>query len=267
MGKIRKTLVMLCLAGWLAGCAATGGSWRSGEAGYGHDNGGAELRIGGEDATVSGFVVPAKEPFEEENTGVTLSIVRNRPGMDLVELERGTVDAIVSVQPLAELIRAAAEEKVTVDPARLRTVEVGKNDTITFLNKKNNIKKLTRKQLKGIFSGKITNWKQLHGDNRAIIVVWNQLAAAENELFIRDILGDEPFAPKLLPVYTYEEVRKLVMETPGAIGVAPSGYVMSGLNVPTAPRVSSPVIVVTKGEPSPRVKNLTNLLKDMAFLQ
>jgi phosphate transport system substrate-binding protein len=165
------------------------------------------------------------------------------------------------------LIRAAAEEKVTVDPARLNTVEVGKNDSITFLNKKNNIKKLTRKQLKGIFSGKITNWKQLHGDNRAIVVVWNQLAAAENEIFIRDILGDEPFAPKLLPVYTYEEVRKMVMETPGAIGVAPSGYIVSGLNVPTAPRVSSPVIVVTKGEPSPWVKNLTDLLKDMAFLQ
>jgi phosphate transport system substrate-binding protein len=263
MGNIGKLLLLLC-ALCAAGCSSTTRQVRGGSDWGGS---GEVLRIGGEDATVSGFVVPAKEPFEEESDGVTLSIVRNRPGMDLVELARGTVDAIVSVQPLAELVRAAAEEKVVVDPSRLHTVEVGKNDATIFLNMKNNIKKLTRKQLKGIFTGKLTNWKQLHGANRPIVVVWNPVATAENELFIRDILGDESLAPNLLPAYTYEEVRKLVMETPGAIGVAPSGYIVAGLNVPSAPRVSSPVIVVTNGEPSPRVKILTDILKDMAFLQ
>lgn len=225
------------------------------------------LRVSGEDAAISGFLMPAKEAFEEENDGVTLDIVHSRPGAELAELEGGEVDAVVSVHPLADLVRAAAEEKVVIDPSRLQSIEVGKNDTVILLNRKNSVKKLTRKQLKGILSGRITNWKQLHGAQRGIVVIWNEASAAENELFIREILGEEKFAPKLHPVASYEQVRKLVMEMPGAIGVTPSVYIGASVNVPKAPRTSSPVIVVTKGAPTATVRKLTEILKDMELLQ
>jgi phosphate transport system substrate-binding protein len=225
------------------------------------------LRVSGEDAAISGFVIPAKEVFEEENRGITLDIVHGKPGSELFDLEQGKVDAIVSVQTLADLVNAAVGEKVAINPAELRVIEVGKNDTVFFLNRKNSIKKLTKKQLKSIFAGKITNWKQLHGANRAIVVVLNSAAAAENEMFLRDILGQEEFAAKQLTTGSFEEVRNLVMETPGAIGVAPSGYIVAGVNVPKAPRTSSPVIVITKGAPSAHVSHLTDILKDMALLQ
>jgi phosphate transport system substrate-binding protein len=225
------------------------------------------VRVSGEDAAISGFVLPAKESFEEENSGVKISIIQTKPGTELVDLDRGVVDVVVSVQSLNYLLNAAAEEKVVIDPTKLEVVEVGKNDTVIFLNMKNSIKKLTRKQLKGIFSGKITNWKQLNGANRGIIVYLNSASEMENELFIKDIVGNEPIASKQFYAQSFEEVRKLVMDTPGAIGIAPSGYIAGGVNVPKSPRASSPVIVVTKGKPSPTVKKFTDILKDMDLLQ
>ncbi|MBT0651897.1 substrate-binding domain-containing protein [Geomobilimonas luticola] len=224
------------------------------------------VRVGGEEAAISGFVLPAKETFEEENEGITLEIVRSAPGNELADLSNGTVDAVVSVRSLSDLLHAYGEEKM-VDSATLRSTGVGKNDMVIFLNRKNNVKRLSKKQLKTIFAGRVTNWKQLKGANRGIVVVWNLSAEAENTMFIKDILGDAPFAPKLLTVNSYDEVRKLVMETPGAIGIAPSGYIAAGIRVPKAPVVSSPVIVVTRGEPTPNVKKLTDILKDMALLQ
>lgn len=251
MKRYVNMLTVVLLIGCATGCAPSG----------------KVLRVGGEDAAISGFVLPAKETFEEENDGITLEIVRSVPGRELADLSNGAVDAVVSVQPLSDLLRAAGEEKVAIDPATLRSTGVGKNDMVIFLNRKNSVKRLSKKQLKTIFTGKVTNWKQLKGANRGIVVVWNRSAEAENALFVKDILGDAPFAPKLLTANSYDEVRKLVMDTPGAIGIAPAGYIAAGVRVPKAPVVSSPVIVVTRGEPSPNVKKLTEILKDMELLQ
>lgn len=251
-----KLLGTTCFFIAAAGCAPTGRIL--------HDNG-QVLRIGGEDAAISGFVMPVKETFESEHDGVTISIVRSWPGSELLDLEKGEVDAVVTTQPLVDLLRVAAQEKVQIDPSTLRSMDIGKSDTVVFLNRTNNVKKLTRKQLKGIFSGKITNWKQLHGANRKILVVWNSEAADES--FIKDILGDEKFAPKQMVVHTFEEVRSLVSETPGAIGIAPSGFVTARVNVPSSPKVTSQVRVITKGKPSANVRNLTDILKEMELLE
>lgn len=225
------------------------------------------LRVSGEDDSISSFLLPVKETFEEENGGVVLDIVRSRSGGQLAQLMRGEVDAIVTVHSLDYLLRAAAAEQRPVDPSQLQSVEVGRNNTVVLLNRKNVLTKLTRAQLKGIFSGKTINWKQLHGNNRAIVVVLNIAPTADNDTFIRDILGKETFAAKLYQVYSYEEVRKMVAETPEAIGVVPSVYASANVNVPTSPEISSPAIVITRGAPSRQVNSLTEILKDMALLQ
>lgn len=257
MKSIMKPLLTVCLLLIAAGCAPTGKLLHGG---------GDVLRIGGEDAAISGFVLPVKETFESEHSGVTISVVRSWPGSELLDLEKGEVDAVVTMQPLEDLLRVAAQEKVQIDPSTLRSIDIGKSDTVVFLNRTNNIKKLTRKQLKGIFSGKITNWKQLHGSNRKIVVVWNSEAAADDS-FIKEILGDEKFAPKQMVVHSFEEVRSLVSETPGAIGIAPSGFVTARVNVPSSPKVTSQVRVITKGKPSANVRNLTDILKEMELLE
>jgi phosphate transport system substrate-binding protein len=211
--------------------------------------------------------MPVKETFEEESGGVILDIVRSRSGVELYQLMRGEVAAVVSVHTLEDLLRAAAAEQVPVDTSLLQIVEVGTNDTVVLLNRHNAIKKLTRKQLKGILAGRITNWRQLNGANRGIVVVLNVAPTADNNSFIREILGEEKFAPKLHTAYSYEDVRKLITDTPGAIGFTPSGYAAASISVPRSPKVSTPVIVVTRGTPSRQVSILTEILKDMALLQ
>lgn len=262
--KLSFIALLFCM---IAGCSHLGTVSTEDSSDNGTDMAKSELRVGGDDAAISGFILPVKETFEEEHRGVSLSIVRNGKGGGLADLLKGDVDAFVSVHSLPELIHTAAQAQMVIDPKELQSTTVGKNDTVIFLNSKNSIRKLTRKQLRSIFSGKTTNWKQLSGANRAIVVVWNGSAAAENDKFVNDVLNSAPFASKLLTVDSFEEVRKRVMETPGAIGVAPSGYIVAGIKVPNAPVSSTPVIVVTKGEPTQRVKYFTELLKDLEFLQ
>ena len=63
-----------------------------------------------------------------------------------------------------------------------------------------------------------------------------------------------------------EEVRKMVMGTPGAIGIGPNGLIGAGMRVPKSPTVESSVVFITKGEPSPKVLKLIELIKDVEFI-
>lgn len=277
MIRYRTSIASLLLACSLSGCTVTSAPVRStgSAAPVTVPASGAEtpavepsrLRIGGEEEALTGFVLPVKETFEEENRGVSIDIVRSRSGHGLDDLLHGSVDAIVSVKPLAELMQRAAASQITVDPAELQSTTVGTSDTVVFLHEKNHVKRLSTKQLRAIFSGKLTNWKQLRGTNRGIVVVWNAAAAADNEQFAREVLGGAPLTAKLVTVDSFEAVRQKVMATPGAIGVAPAGYVVAGIKVPETPVITARVIVVTRGEPAPGVKKLTAILKDMEMLQ
>ncbi len=151
MNRCLSGVLLLCFVGCIASCA-TPKVGRTGKV----------IRVGGEEGVISGFVVPVQETFEEEN-GYALRMVRSRPGKELVDLEAGRVDVIVSEQPLAELLQEAAADRVVIDPALLRQVEIGRNSTVIFLHRKNRVRKLTKKQLKGIFTGRVTNWKKLGG--------------------------------------------------------------------------------------------------------
>jgi phosphate transport system substrate-binding protein len=221
-----------------------------------------QVKVGGGYAALSGFVLPVKETFEEE-TGLSLAVVVSDPGRELIDLKNGSIDVIVSAASLDELLKEAAEKQVSIDRALLQEVPVGKNQTVIFLNKSIRIGKLTKKQLKGIFTGRITNWKQVGWRNRDIVVVWTPFTVGENDAFVKGVLDGEPVVSSYVPAKSFEDVRKTVMETPGAIGIGPNALIASVVKVPHTPAVASPVVVITRGEPSSKVKKLIALLKDV----
>ena len=223
------------------------------------------VRVGGDDAALTGFITPVKETFEAEN-GIPLVMVNGGTGSELVELLKGDVDALVSVVPVEELAKEASLANFPVEKDALRTVEIGKNKTVIFLNKGIKVKNLSKKQLKEIFTGKITNWKRVNGPNRRIVVVWNPSAATENEPFIHSVLLGEPVVATYHSAVNDEDVRKKVMETPGAIGIGPYGLIAPVVRVPKSPSVSSTVVFITRGNPSPQVQKLIDLIKDVAFI-
>ena len=223
------------------------------------------VRIGGGDAALTEVIVPVKETFEEENP-VRLVTVQSQPGTELASLANGSLDAVVSTITLGGFLARAAENGTVWDRKMFREVPVGTNETVVFLNQGVKIKKLTRKQLKGIFTGKITNWKKAGGPNRRIVVVWSPDAAGENEAFIRKVLEEEEVAPNFVSVANVEEMRAKVLETPGAIGIGPSVLVSRGVRVPGSLEVAASVVLITKGEPSPNVQKLLALIRDVAFL-
>lgn len=129
-----------------------------------------------------------------------------------------------------------------------------------MVNKVNPVNKLTKEQLKGIFSGKITNWKDLGGNDSPILIVLSNTNPATNGMFRKNILDGEPFAKEVLEQGRFEELRGAVETNPEAIAFGSSTILGPNVKQIETPEISRPIIMVTKGEPSAKIKNLIDFI-------
>jgi len=93
---------------------------------------------------------------------------------------------------------------------------------------------LTTDQVKGIYSGKITNWKDLGGPDLGIVVVSRPTSSGTRATFQNYVLGtvETITGPSNLSTDSTGTVVKNVQQTDGAIGYAASGPVkQAGLTV------------------------------------
>jgi len=220
-----------------------------------------EIMIEGGGAATSSIFLALREPYEEI-TGDKLHITMSSPVKGLIALNAGKIDVATALMSVADMIKGADQEGAKIDPSTLQTTVLGENKTLVFLHRSNKIKSLSKAQLKGIFTGKIVNWREVGGGNLPIQVVWGAGTPGQNSLFSKVILDGEAVTPKAYDAGDYEGIRKYVMQNPKAIGIDPQGFKMVGIFTPKIPAVKSPFIAVTKGAPSAKVQRLLQFVQE-----
>jgi phosphate transport system substrate-binding protein len=220
-----------------------------------------ELKIGAGAAPVENILKPIK-PYFEKATGIKLQILDYGPKQAMLELEKGVIDAACAGLTFEDWLDLMKKEGVPVrDPASLNFVEIGKDRIVVLIHKDNPVNELSKDQLKGIFTGKITHWKEVGGKDMPIIVVWGKLIPGTNKLFVEKILDGEPVLKEVLETTTAAEIKNIVAITPEAIGIGPLAVVDGSVKAPKIPDISRPIILVTKGKPSAKVQKLIDFIK------
>lgn len=214
-----------------------------------------EIRVGGGGASFADVFEPIKPHFEQA-TGATLFNLQSSPGDGMADLVKGKVDVAIGAVPLESMIAGAEKSGVQVDKAKLVKTVVGSNKTVLYLNPANKVGSLTREQVKGIFTGKIVNWKEVGGEDKDIVVIWGKGTPGQNAQFKKEVLeGQEVSA--IVETGNYAKIKAAVASTPEGIGIDPHG--MADATVKTIeldPQVASPILAITLGEPSAKVKKL-----------
>ncbi len=101
-------------------------------------------------------------------------------------LLNGAADLIFSV-PISEEQAKVAEER----EIELEQVSVAKEGFVFVVNANNPVDGLTQKQLRDIYSGKITNWKEVGGNDEEIIAYQrNNDSGSQN--YMTEFMGDTP---------------------------------------------------------------------------
>ena len=220
-----------------------------------------EIRIGGGGAALLAVFQPIKPHFEKA-TGITLVNLQSSPKGGLVNLLEGRVDVTSAAHALDDLIEAVRQDGVAVDSAALVEHQVGINRIALFVHPSNRVGKLSREQVKGLFAGRIVNWKEVGGDDRDVLVVWGRGTPGQNADFIRRVLDGESVTRQALETTNYVEIRETVAATPEAIGIDPMAIANATIKVvdSDAP-LSTPIIAVTLGKPSAKVRRLLDYIQ------
>jgi phosphate transport system substrate-binding protein len=215
-----------------------------------------EVRIGAGAAPVENILKPIKIPFEKA-TGLTLGIFASGPKAAFLDLERGTVDAAAAGLSIDDWLALLKKEGVTVPDAKAyQSTVIGKDKVIVLTHTANSVKALSKEQLKGIFTGKTTNWKEVGGSDTAILIVWGKLTQGTNSMFVKHILdGDEP-SKEILETGTATDIKNAVETNVEAIGIGPQSLEGPTINVPATPELARPITLLTKGAPKAAVQKL-----------
>lgn len=164
------------------------------------------------------LVDQASKMFMEKNSGVTIQVQGGGSGTGLTQVSEGQADIGNS--------DVFAEEKLDADKAaELVDHQVAVVAMAAVVHPEVKVDNFTKQQLVDIFTGKITNWKDLGGDDQAIVIVNRPASSGTRATFEKYALGQKS---EDLQGSIQEDssgtVKKIVGETPGAIGYLALSY-------------------------------------------
>lgn len=102
---------------------------------------------------------------------------------------------------------------------------------VFIVNKNVNVDDLTQEQYKKIFTGKITNWKEVGGNDQLITVFSRPLSSGGRATVIELVLQKEQITDDAIVQDSNGAVRSGVETTPGAIGYVDASYVDESVKV------------------------------------
>lgn len=152
--------------------------------------------------------------FQEERKDITIELTSEGSGAGITALLNGDCDIAASSRSLSEdEMRMASSRKI-----KLRNYTIGYYGVAVVVNPQNPVKKLSSGQVRAIFTGKITNWKQVGGKDGPIHVIIRDPVSGTHLGFQELAMERQPYTDKAKTFTSYQAMAEAIRNDPGAIG-------------------------------------------------
>jgi phosphate transport system substrate-binding protein len=166
------------------------------------------------------------EAFMNENPGVNISVTGGGSGTGIAALINGTVD-------LANASRGIKDKEI--DEAKNQGLDVQEHvvawDGISVvINKENPVTELSIEQISKIFTGEITNWSEVGGNDAAIVVTSRDSSSGtfgyfkERVVQMNKTMEENDYTQQALFLASNSAIREEVSGNENAIGYIGLGY-------------------------------------------
>lgn len=225
---IAAVLLLLTTALAAAGCMGSGKTGENTENGI---NGGGVpmntvISVKGSDTMVYLSTAWAEE-FMKRDPGVQVAVLGGGSGTGIKALIDGTTDIANASR------RMKAEE---LEEARSKGIEVKEfivalDGLAIVVNRNNPVAQLNLSQLKDMFTGKTTNWRDVGGQDEAITIISREANSGTHVLFREQVLKDENFNADAVLVPTSKGIAEETAKQSGAVGYVGVGDAKANSNV------------------------------------
>lgn len=180
------------------------------------------------------------ERYQEINPQVRIAVTGGGSGTGITALINGTVDIANASRRIKPEEEAAARAN-NIEP---QEIIIALDAIAVVVHPSNPVNELTLQQISDIYSGKITNWKEVGGEDRPIVLLSRETNSGTHVYFLEEVirLGQKDnktlFSPDTLLLPSSEGISAEVRQNPNAIGYDGLGYVthdMKTINVARSP--------------------------------
>jgi phosphate transport system substrate-binding protein len=186
------------------------------------------LQVKGSDTMVNLGQAWAEKYMEMDPAGF-IAVTGGGSGTGMASLISGTCDIAMSSRNIKqkEIDQAKAQGRTPYE------IKVALDGIAVVVNPKNPISKLTLEQLAAIFSGKVTNWKELGGLDAKIVVLSREVNSGTHVYFKEHVLrkndpnSKEEFSAGALMLSSSQAIADEVSGNSAAVGYYGMGYISS----------------------------------------
>lgn len=179
-----------------------------------------KLKIKGSD-TVLPLTQTEAEEYMKKNKSASIMVTGGGSGVGVAALMNGTTDIAQSSRSLKMDEKLKLKEKGKA----FKEVIIAYDALAVIVHPGNKVTQLTREQLEEIYTGKITNWKQVGGMDQRIVVYSRETSSGTYEFFKEHVLNKKNFAGSALLMPATGAIVQSVSQTKGAIGYVGLAYI------------------------------------------
>ncbi len=166
------------------------------------------------------------ELYMKKNPNVTIQVTGGGSGTGISALINGTTDICNASRPM----KPAEKQKLKLRFSTLGVeIKTAKDGIALYVNEKNPVKTLTLAQVKDIYTGKITNWKEVGGNDSRIILYSRENNSGTYVYFKENVLDDEDYSPSCQNMPGTAALVNAVAKDANGIGYGGSAYA-KGIN-------------------------------------
>ena len=222
--------------------------------------------------TVQPLAEKLAEAYMAENNSVRIDVQGGGSSVGVKAAGQGTSD-------IGMASREIKESELAEFP-KLNVIVIARDGIAIVANADVTVSDLTVEQVRDIFSGKITNWKDLGGEDQNIIVVSREEGSGTRGAFEEMVMGkDALITANAILQPSNGSIRTTVSTTPYSIGYMSFGYlddtikaISIGGIAPTEPNAADgsypivrPLNMLTNGEPTGAVKAFLDFILSDAW--
>lgn len=161
------------------------------------------------------------EEYMRKNPGSVLQVTGGGSGTGIAALINGTTDVCQASRPMKTAERTKLKERYFTMGTE---IPVAKDGLTVYVHESNSIAQLTIEQLKSIYVGDVTNWKDVGGADAEITVYGRENNSGTYVFFKDNVLMGDDFSPTVATLPGTASVVNAVSKDPSGIGYGGAAY-------------------------------------------
>lgn len=177
------------------------------------------LKINGSD-TVLPLTQKEAESFMDQGSTTKVTVTGGGSGVGISALMNGATD----IAQASRRIKFDESQKIEAGGKELKEVIIAYDALAIVVNHENTVSQLSREQLEGIFTGDITNWKEVGGDDLEIVPYSRETSSGTYEFFKESVLDKKNYFSGIMSLPATGAIIQSIGQTKGAIGYVGLAY-------------------------------------------